>query len=264
MMRLDTLVASLARERLWITDAYFVGVPGHVQALTAAAADGVDVRLLVPGGSDLPLVRSFSRATYRGLLEGGVRVFEWNGSMLHAKTAVADGLWARVGSTNLNLQSWLGNWELDVAVEDAPFAAAMEAMYQADLENATEVVLPTRHRGHARATTSCRGRADAAPGQVAATPGRRRPWTGRGRGPALGQHRGRRPHGHPRARRGRGPDPGGGRRHLAGSRGPGGVEAGAARLSPGGRHRLARSHAARCGLASLAAPARGAPTRVIY
>lgn len=141
MMRLDTLVAGLARERLWITDAYFVGVPGHVQALTAAAADGVDVRLLVPGGSDLPIVRSISRAGYRGLLEGGVRVFEWNGSMHHAKTAVADGLWARVGSTNLNLQSWLGNWELDVAVEDRTFAEAMERMFETDLANATEVVL---------------------------------------------------------------------------------------------------------------------------
>lgn len=150
MMRLDSLVASLARERLWITDAYFVGVPGHVQALTAAAADGVDVRLLVPGGSDLPLVRSFSRAGYRGLLEGGVRVFEWNGSMLHAKTAVADSLWARVGSTNLNLQSWLGNWELDVAVEDAPFAAAVAQMFERDLTNATEVVLPTRARLRSR------------------------------------------------------------------------------------------------------------------
>jgi cardiolipin synthase len=155
MMRLDTLVAGLARTRLWITDAYFVGLPGHVQALTAAAGDGVDVRLLVPGGSDLPLVRSFSRAGYRSLLEGGVRVFEWNGPMLHAKTAVADGTWARVGSTNLNLQSWLGNWELDVAVEDAPFGAAMERMFEADLGNATEVVLPGRRRS---------GRAAALPG----------------------------------------------------------------------------------------------------
>ena len=146
MMRLDTLVAGLARERLWITDAYFVDVPGYVQALAAAAADHVDVRLLVPGGSDLPLVRSFSRAGYRSLLEGGVRVFEWNGPMLHAKTAVADGLWARVGSTNLNLQSWLGNWELDVAVEDATFGAAMERMFDADLGNATEVVLPAQRR----------------------------------------------------------------------------------------------------------------------
>jgi phosphatidylserine/phosphatidylglycerophosphate/cardiolipin synthase-like enzyme len=75
MLRLDSLVAALARERLWIADAYFVGVPSYVQALTSAAADGVDVRLLVPGGSDLMLVRSLSRAGYRGLLDGGVRVF---------------------------------------------------------------------------------------------------------------------------------------------------------------------------------------------
>jgi cardiolipin synthase len=146
MLRLDTLVAGLARKRLWITDAYFVSVPGYVNALTAAAADGVDVRLLVPGGSDLPLVRSLSRAGYRGLLEGGVRVFEWNGSMLHAKTAVADGHWARVGSTNLNLASWIGNWELDVAVEDRGFARQMEDMFLADLERSTEVVLGERHR----------------------------------------------------------------------------------------------------------------------
>lgn len=141
MMRLDTLIAGLARERLWITDAYFVGVPGYVQALTAAAQDGVDVRLLVPGESDLPVVRSFSRTGYRGLLAGGVRVFEWNGPMLHAKTAVADGLWARIGSSDLNLQSWMGNWELDVAVEDAGLADAMERMFDADLTGATEVVL---------------------------------------------------------------------------------------------------------------------------
>jgi cardiolipin synthase len=150
MLRLDTMVAALARHRLWITDAYFVGVPGYVQALTAAAADGVDVRLLVPGGSDLPLVRSISRAGYRGLLEGGVRLFEWNGTMVHAKTAVADGLWGRVGSTNLNLQSWMGNWELDVAVEDAPFGAALERMYEADLAHSTEVVLEARSHRRAR------------------------------------------------------------------------------------------------------------------
>lgn len=147
MLRLDTLVAALARERLWITDAYFVGLPHYVQALTAAAADGVDVRLLVPGSSDLPLVGSFTRAGYRGLLEGGVRVFEWNGSMMHAKTAVADGLWARVGSTNLNVQSWMGNWEMDVAIEDRTIGAEAEAMFERDLGEATEVVLTARRRG---------------------------------------------------------------------------------------------------------------------
>jgi cardiolipin synthase len=99
------------------------------------------VRLLVPGASDLPVVRTMSRSGYRPLLEAGVRVFEWNGSMMHAKTAVADGRWARVGSSNLNIASWIGNCELDVAVEDAAFAKCMEDQFLRDLENTTEIVL---------------------------------------------------------------------------------------------------------------------------
>jgi cardiolipin synthase len=142
MFRLDQLVAAVARERLWITDAYFVGTSPYIQALVAAANDGVDVRLLMPGsGSDLPLVQNMTRAGYRQLLEAGIRIFEWNGTMIHAKTAVADGKWARVGSSNLNIQSWLGNWELDVAIEDDGFAREMEEMFLNDLENATEIVL---------------------------------------------------------------------------------------------------------------------------
>ena len=146
LYRLDQLIAAGARRSLWLTDAYFVGTTLYVQALKSAATDGVDVRLLVPGSSDVPFIGSLSRAGYRPLLEAGVRVFEWNGSMLHAKTAVADSRWARVGSTNLNLTSWIGNWELDVAVEDESFAKAMEAMYLDDLSHATEVVLTARRR----------------------------------------------------------------------------------------------------------------------
>ncbi len=142
LYRLDPLVASLARRTLWLTDAYFAGTSSYVQALRAAAQDGVDVRLLVPGpGSDIPLMQAVSRAGYRALLEAGVRVFEWNGSMLHAKTAVADARWARVGSTNLNLASWVGNRELDVVVENEAFGRQMEEMFQEDLGNATEIVL---------------------------------------------------------------------------------------------------------------------------
>jgi cardiolipin synthase len=141
LFRLDQLIAAVARRTLWLTDAYFVGVTAYVQALRAAARDGVDVRLLVPDAGDVALLRPLSRAGYRSLLEAGVRVFEWNGPMLHAKTAVADGRWARVGSTNLNLASWLGNCELDVSVEDEGFARRMEAMYLEDLEHATEIVL---------------------------------------------------------------------------------------------------------------------------
>lgn len=141
LYRLDQLIAVGARRSLWLTDAYFVGTTLYVQALRTAALDGVDVRLLVPGSSDIPLLQPFSRAGYRSLLEAGVRVFEWKGRMLHAKTAVADSRWARVGSTNLNLLGWIGNWELDVAVEDRAFAQAMEQMYLDDLTHSTEIVL---------------------------------------------------------------------------------------------------------------------------
>ncbi len=144
--RMDLAIASLAHQRLWLTDAYFVGTSAYVQALAAAARDGVDVRLLVPGASDIPALSPLSRAAYRALLEAGVRVFEWNGTMLHAKTAVADGFWARVGSTNLNIASWMGNYELDVAIEDRHFAEAMAMQYDADLERATEIVLTRRNR----------------------------------------------------------------------------------------------------------------------
>ncbi|MFO0584741.1 MAG: phospholipase D-like domain-containing protein [Anaeromyxobacter sp.] len=144
VFRLDQLLAALARRTLWITDAYFVGNAAYVQALRAAAADGVDVRVLVPGESDLVVVKRLSVAGFRPLLEAGVRIFEWKGSMLHAKTAVADGRWARVGSSNLNVSSWMANWEMDVAVDDEGFARRMEDCYEADLENATEVVLGAR------------------------------------------------------------------------------------------------------------------------
>jgi cardiolipin synthase len=145
LFRLDQMIAAMAQRSLWLADAYFVGLSPYVQALAAAARDGVDVRLLVPGASDLPVVRAMSRSGYRPLLETGVRVFEWNGAMMHAKTAVADGRWARVGSSNLNVASWMGNWELDVAVENVAFAKIMEDQYLHDLENSTEILLAARH-----------------------------------------------------------------------------------------------------------------------
>ena len=144
--RIDLVVASIARKSLWLTDAYFVATSAYVQALRAAAKDGVDVRLLVPGVSDIPALSPLSRAQYRPLLESGVRVFEWNGTMLHAKTAVADKLWARVGSTNLNLASWMTNYELDVAIEDHMFAEKMAVQFERDLANTTEIVLTRRNR----------------------------------------------------------------------------------------------------------------------
>lgn len=146
MFRVDQLIATLAKKRLWLTDAYYAGMTSYVQALRSAAQDGVDVRMLVPNATDIPLLKPLSRSGYRALLEAGVRVFEWNGTMLHAKTAVADGRWARVGSTNLNIASWFGNCEMDVVVEDVSFAQSMETMFLADLQNATEIVLDVRRK----------------------------------------------------------------------------------------------------------------------
>jgi cardiolipin synthase A/B len=146
LFRLDQLITALAKKRLWLTDAYYAGTNIYVQALRAAVNDGVDVRLLVPNGTDIPILKPLSRAGYRLLLESGVRVFEWNGTMLHAKTAVADGCWARVGSTNLNIASWFGNCEMDVMVEDEIFAQEMEEMFLQDLSNSTEVILDSKQK----------------------------------------------------------------------------------------------------------------------
>jgi cardiolipin synthase len=141
LYRLEQLVAEIAERSLWLTDAYFAATTGYVHALCGAARAGVDVRLLVPGSSNFPVVRALSLAEYRPLLEAGVRVFEWNGPMLHAKTAVSDGCWSRVGSSNSNLASWITNRELDITIHDRDFARQMEEMYERDLENATEIVL---------------------------------------------------------------------------------------------------------------------------
>jgi phosphatidylserine/phosphatidylglycerophosphate/cardiolipin synthase-like enzyme len=146
ILQLDLLVAAMARRSLWITDAYFLGHGPYMEALKRAAQEGVDVRLLLPQGSDVGWTVPVSRTLYRTLLESGVRIFEWNGTMIHAKTAVADSRWARIGSTNLNLNSWLGNWELDVAIEDEGVAKTLESHFEEDLERSTEIVLTARPR----------------------------------------------------------------------------------------------------------------------
>lgn len=139
--RLDQLLGSMARETLWLTDAYFSGTDAYVETLRSAASDGVDVRLLVPAANDILIMSAVARSGYRVLLEAGVRIFEWNGSMLHSKSAVIDGFWSRVGSTNLNVSSFVGNAEIDVLIEDGEFGRRMQEMYIRDLENATEIVL---------------------------------------------------------------------------------------------------------------------------
>ena len=126
-------------QRLWITDAYLVAPPRLFQALRDSARDGVDVRLLVPGSSDVPLIRNLSRIGYRDLLRSGVRIYEWDGPMLHAKTIMCDNRWVRIGSSNLNPSSLLGNYELDVLIEDSNLAQAMEDQFRHDVSRSREV-----------------------------------------------------------------------------------------------------------------------------
>lgn len=139
-----TLVAAHAERRVWITDPYFVAPRPVFEALAAAARAGVDVRVLVPAHNNWPWVGSLSRSGYRDLLEAGVRLFEWQGPMIHAKTLVADSIWCRVGSSNLNAYSLLGNWELDVGVLDTDLARQLEGLFLADLASSVEIVLPSR------------------------------------------------------------------------------------------------------------------------
>lgn len=137
--RVTELIAAGSLIRLWITDAYLVAPPRLFQALRDAAKDGVDVRLLVPGSSDVPFVRNITRIGYRDLLRSGVRIYEWEGPMLHAKTIVADGRWSRIGSSNLNPSSLMGNWELDVLIENPGLAEAMEHQFRLDIARSREV-----------------------------------------------------------------------------------------------------------------------------
>ena len=146
MYRVTQLIAAAARERLWITDAYLVPPPPLYAALLEAAKSGVDVRLLVPGATDLPVLRGFTRSGYRELLRAGVRVFEWLGPMIHAKTLVADRQWARVGSSNLNVSSLLGNYELDLITDDTTTADTLAAQFRRDLQESREIVLQPRRR----------------------------------------------------------------------------------------------------------------------
>lgn len=137
------LLAANAAHRLWITDAYLLAPTPLYAGLLAAARDGVDVRLLLPGRTDIPAVQAFTRVGYRELLEAGVRIWEWQGRMLHAKTVLSDDVWFKVGSSNLNPSSLLSNYELDVLIE-SPEMAATSHQFRLDLENAVEVVLKAR------------------------------------------------------------------------------------------------------------------------
>ncbi|HJR43580.1 MAG TPA: cardiolipin synthase B [Gemmatimonadaceae bacterium] len=133
-------IQAVSAERcIWIANAYFVPSPGEIEALAGAARDGVDVRVLVPSKSDHPWVRLLTRRFYRRLLRNGVRIWEWKGAMMHAKTQVIDDRWVRVGSTDFNPLGLAVNYELDAVIEDTTLGKDAAAMFLADLEESTEI-----------------------------------------------------------------------------------------------------------------------------
>ncbi|HEX6751834.1 MAG TPA: phospholipase D-like domain-containing protein [Longimicrobium sp.] len=193
--RLSQFLTLAVERRFWITDPYFLVPPAMAEALSSAARTGVDVRVLLPAFNNWPIVGGMSRAGYRPLLEAGVRIFEWEGPMIHAKTAVADGVWSRVGSSNQNLASLLGNWELDVAVTDRHFAAAMEELFESDLASSVEIKLlssrvsrsPYRDRRTAERVLVENPHDEHKPGRAAAREARARSYRGTELGRLLGR-----------------------------------------------------------------------------
>lgn len=140
--RLLALTIASARERLYIANAYPVPREGLRDQLLRAAARGVDVRLLVPNEqTDVPVTRYAARSLYDEMMRAGVRIYEYQPAMMHAKTFVADGVWSAIGSMNLDTRSIALNDETVLLVLDAAVGAAMEAIFRADLENAEEIVL---------------------------------------------------------------------------------------------------------------------------
>ena len=135
-----------AQRTIWIATAYFAPSWSEVEALTGAARDGVDVRILVPARNDHRWVTFITRRYYRRLLTNGVRIFEWKHTMMHAKTSVVDGRWVRVGSTDFNPLGVAINYELDAVIEDAALGAAAEAMFLDDLEHSREITMENRTR----------------------------------------------------------------------------------------------------------------------
>lgn len=136
-----------SKKSIHITSAYFVPDQQTVDALAAAARRGVDVKLVLPGVSDHGLVFHAGRNFYEPLLAAGVNIFQLQGAVLHAKTAVIDGAWSTVGSSNIDRRSFLHNYELNVVVVDPGFGADMESAFNEDLRDSRQITLDAwRHR----------------------------------------------------------------------------------------------------------------------
>ena len=138
-----TLLSAIgsAESRIQITNAYFAPDPQLLAALEGAAARGVDVRLILPSETDSWLVFHAGRGYYGRLLRAGVKIYERRGRVLHSKTALIDGVWSTVGSTNLDWRSFLHNHELNAVVLGSEFGAQVQAMFEADLAESNAISL---------------------------------------------------------------------------------------------------------------------------
>jgi cardiolipin synthase len=136
-----TLISAVrnAETNIYITDAYFAPDSQMLEALEDAARRGVDVRLLFPGHSNEPLIQPAARAHFSELLDAGVKIYLWQGEMLHAKTATIDGVWSTVGSSNLDWWSIARNDEINTVVLSVHFGQEMNASFTHDLQNSQQL-----------------------------------------------------------------------------------------------------------------------------
>jgi cardiolipin synthase A/B len=130
-----------ARQRLWIATPYFAPPDGGLRILEDAAGRGVDVRLLLPARCDVPIVRHAAHGAYTRLLRAGVRIFEYERAILHAKTMVSDDYLSVVGSANLDFRSLWFNAECNLLIADEPTATRFAALFATDLEDSHEIRL---------------------------------------------------------------------------------------------------------------------------
>ena len=128
-----------AQQSIHITMAYFVPDPAFIDVLTSAARRGVDVVLVLPGFSDSSLAFHAGRSHYTELLDAGVKLYERRDALLHAKTAVVDGVWSTVGSSNMDWRSFALNYEINAVVLGPDFAAEMEALFQRDVADSVAI-----------------------------------------------------------------------------------------------------------------------------
>jgi cardiolipin synthase len=128
-----------ADKYIHLTAAYFVPDRQIVQAMTDAARRGVDVRIIFPSFSDIGLMLHAGRSYYDELLSAGIKVYERKSAMLHAKTAVIDGVWSTIGSTNIDMRSFLHNDEVNAVVLNTEFAGRMEDLFRRDLRESVEI-----------------------------------------------------------------------------------------------------------------------------